>query len=119
MSTYIKAALSASSSGRAIKVVATATPGTLLHTAAAVTGDDNCDEVWLWATNSSTSPVKLTIEWGGVTSPDDTNEVTLAGEAGWVLIVPGFVLQNSLLIRAFADTTNVVLAGGYVNKIRV
>ena len=118
MASFSKAELSGSTDGRAIKVAATATPGTTLHTAGAVTGDDNYDEIFLWACNTDTSDRKLTVEFGGTTSPDDTIEVTIPAESGLVLVLPGLVLQNSLVVRAFAATANVVIVLGYINKIR-
>ena len=66
MATFSKVELSGSTDGRMILVAQTATPGTLIHTANAVTGADNYDEVWLWAVNSDATNRKLTIEWGGV-----------------------------------------------------
>lgn len=98
-----------------IKVVATATPGTTIHTAGS--GTTNLDEVWLWAVNSDTSARKLTIEYGDTTSPDDTIEVTISPESGLVLVCPGLVIQNSLVVKAFAATANVVMLTGYVNRI--
>lgn len=118
MATFAKAELSASTDGRPILVAATATAGTTLHTAGAVTGDDNYDEIWLWAMNSDTTARKLTLEWGGTTAPNDLIEVTIPAEAGLVLVAPGLVLQNGLLVRAFAATANVVTMHGYINKIR-
>ena len=119
MSTYVKAELSGSTDGRGIKVAATGTPGTTIHTVAAVTGDDNYDEIYLWAVNSDTVDRKLTIEWGSTTSPDDLIEVTnIPAESGLVLVVPGLILQNSLIVRAFCGTANVVMIHGYFNKIR-
>lgn len=117
MATALKRKLSGSTDGRMIKVAATATPGTTIHTAVAGTTAGTYDEIWLWAVNSSTSSVKLTIEFGGTTSPDDTIEVAIAAESGLMLIVPGFVLQNSMVVKAFASTANVVLIGGFVNSI--
>jgi hypothetical protein len=118
MPSYTKAKLSGSTDGRLIKVAAIATPGTLLHAAGAVAGDDNFDEVWLWAVNTDSVDRTLTIEWGGVLAPDDLIEVTLPAESGPIPVVPGLVLQNALSVRAFAAAANVVLVGGYVNKIR-
>ena len=118
MATYTRAELSGSTDGRGIKVAATATPGTTIHTAGAVTGDDNYDEIYLWAVNSDTTARKLTLEWGGTTSPDDTIEQTIGAESGLVMVAPGLNLQNSLVVRAFAATANVVMLFGFVNKIR-
>jgi hypothetical protein len=115
MPVYSKNALSGSTNGRHILVAATSTPGTLIHTA--VSGTSAFDEVWLYATNTDTTPRKLTIEWGGTTSPNDTIEVTIPAESGYTLIAPGLLLQNGLVIRAFAATTNVIIINGFVNRI--
>jgi hypothetical protein len=116
--TVAKAKLSGSTDGRLVKVAAVATPGTLLHAADAVAGDDNFDEVWLWAVNTDGNDRKLTIQWGGTAAPDDLIELTLPAESGLVPVVPGLVLQNGLSVRAFAAAANVVMVGGYVNKLR-
>jgi len=115
MATYSRELLSGSTQGKQIKVGATATPGTLIHTA--VSGTTDLDEIWLYAVNSSSSGVKLTIEWGEASAPDGHVEVTLAAEDGYQLVVPGLLLQNALVVRAFAGTTNVILINGYVNRI--
>jgi len=115
MAQFTKQLLSGSTNGRMIKVAAVATPGTTIHTA--VAGISDIDEVWLWAVNSDTSDRELTIEYGGVAAPDDLIEITLAAESGLVLLTPGLVLQNSLVIRAFAASANVVMVGGFVNRI--
>ena len=115
MATYSKVKLSGGTTGKNVKVVATATAGTTIHTAVAGTSD--LDEVWLYACNTDSTDRKLTIEYGGVTSPDDLTEVTIAAEAGWVLVCPGLLLQNGLVIKAFAAAANVVMINGYVNRI--
>lgn len=115
MATFTKRILSGSTNGRMIKVVAVATAGTLIHTA--VAGASDMDEVWLWAVNSDTTDRKLTIEYGGVAAPDDLIEVTIRAESGLVLIMPGMILQNSLVIRAFAAAANVVMVSGFANRI--
>lgn len=118
MATVVKTELSGSTDGRLILVAATATPGTTVHTAGSVTGTDNYDEIWLWGVNSTTVSVKLTLEWGSTTAPNDNIEVVLSPEDGLVALVPGLVLQNALLVRAFAANANVVSLGGYVNQLR-
>ena len=117
MATYTKLKLSGSTNGRGIKVAATATAGTTIHTAQSGTTDGLYDEIYLWCINTSTTAVKLTIEWGGVTAPDDHIEVTIPGEMGLYSVVPGFVLQNSLVVRAFAGTANVLIIHGHVHRI--
>jgi hypothetical protein len=113
MATFSKQLLSGSTDGKNVKVVATATAGTTIHTAHA----SATDEVWLYAMNTDSVSRKLTLEYGGTTSPDDLVEVTIGTEAGWVLVCPGLLLTNSLVIKAFAAAANVVVLNGYVNRI--
>lgn len=118
MATYTKTKLSASTDGRAIKVAATATAGTTIHTGSATA--TTYDEVWLYAQNTDTSAVKLTIEWGGTTAPDDLIEVTVQPEAGLVAVATGLLIKGNatpLVIRAFAATANVITIHGFVNQI--
>lgn len=118
MATFSKQILSGSTDGKGIKVAATASSGTTIHTASTTT--TTLDEVWLYAQNTSASDVKLTIQWGGTTSPDDDIEFTVKAENGLYLIVPGLILKGNataLVVRAFAATTNVITIHGYVNRI--
>ena len=120
MATYTKTILSGSTDGKGILVAATATAGTTVHTGSATA--TTLDEVWLYAVNTSTSAVKLTIEWGGTTDPDDLIELTIAAESGLVLVAPGLLVKGNatpLVVRAFAATANVVTIHGYVNQITV
>lgn len=100
--------------GRGIKVVRTATAGTLIHTA--IVGTTDIDIIFLYAVNSDTADRKLTLEWGGVTVPDDLIEVTIEAESGLKLIAPGIPLQNELVVRAFAAAANVITIHGYVHR---
>lgn len=109
--------LTSSTDGLGVVIAATASAGTTVHTAGAVSGTTGGDEVWIWALNTSATPVKLTIQYGGTTSPDNDIEYTVPAEAGPFLVVPGFWIQNSKVIRAFAGTTNVIVLYGYVNII--
>jgi hypothetical protein len=117
MATVVKRKLSGATDGRMIKVVQTATAGTTIHTAVAGTTAGTFDEIWLWAVNSSAAAVKLTIEYGGVASPDDLIEFTVPAENGLYLILPGLILQNGLVVRAWAGSANVIMVGGFVNSI--
>jgi hypothetical protein len=89
----------------------------LIHTATAETGAGDYDEIYLFACNMDTSARTLTIEWGGVSSPDDLIKLTLAAQAGLVLVIPGLILQNGLVCRAFASAANVVNISGFVNRM--
>lgn len=118
MATFNKIVLSGSTDGRMIKVAQTASAGTTIHTGS--TTATTLDEIYLYAVNSSSSAVKLTIEWGSTSSPDDLIEQTIAGESGLYLIVPGLVIKGNataLVVRAFAASANVINIAGYVNRI--
>lgn len=118
MATYTKTILSGSTDGKGIKVAATATPGTTIHTGP--TNTAHIHEVWLYAVNTDTTPRKLTIEWGGTTSPDDLIEVTIPAESGMTIVAPGFVLKgnaSALVVRAFGASANVIVVHGFVNTI--
>jgi hypothetical protein len=120
MATFTKKILSASTDGKAIKVAATATAGTLVHTGSTTT--TTLDEIWLYAVNSSASSVKLTIEWGEATAPDGNIELTVQPEAGLVTVIPGLLIKGNataLTVKAFAATANVITIHGFVNQITV
>ncbi|NBP58745.1 hypothetical protein EBU71_19820 [bacterium] len=123
MATFTKLALQpagTTGTGLGIKVAATATAGTAVHTASTTT--TTIDEIWLYAVNTSSSSVKLTIEWGEATAPDGNIELTVLPEAGLVTVIPGLVLQGNAtarVVRAFAATANVVVVHGFVNRISV
>lgn len=112
MATFSKVILSGSTNNRPIAVAATATPGTLIHTAHATA----LDEIWIYAVNSSTSSVKLTVEFGGTTNTENI-ELTVNAESGLFLVIPGIPLTGSSVVRAFAGTANAINITGYVNRI--
>lgn len=109
---------SGSTNGRMVKVVQTATPGTLLHTAIAGTAD--MDIVTIYVCNTSASAVDVTIELGGVTSPDDTVILAaLASKRGFTLLVDRASLNNGVAIRAFASAANVIVAKVEVQRLEL
>lgn len=104
--------------GLGVLVAATATAGTVIHTAANVA--TTIDEIWLYAVNTHSASIKLTIEWGEATEPNGNIEVTVGNEAGLLLVIPGLVLQGNTtpkVVRAFAATANEIVIHGYVNRI--
>jgi hypothetical protein len=117
MGTYTAKPFSGSANGRGIKVTATSTPGTTIHTAVNSTDSGVMDENWLYACNLHTSVVNLTIEFGGTTAPDDTIVVPLQSKSGLVPIIPGLRLNGNVVIKAFASVANVVMIVGNVNAI--
>jgi hypothetical protein len=118
MATFSKLILSGSTDGKGIKVVQTATAGTTIHTGSSTA--TTLDEIWLYAVNTDSTDRKLTIEWGGVASPDDLIEYTVKAENGLYLIAAGLLIKGNatpLVVRAFAATANVISIHGYVNRI--
>lgn len=115
MATYTKQLLSGSTNGMPIKVVATATLGTTIHTA--VSGTSSLDEIWLWAINTDTVDRLLTIEYGDATAPDHNIILTIPAKSGLITVIPGLLLQNAKVVTAFAAAANVIIIDGYVNRI--
>lgn len=119
MATFTKVALSGSTQGKAIKVAATASTGTTIH--ATGTSSSIIDEVWLYAYNSSTGPITLTIQYGGTTAVDNDIKIDVPPTSGLTLIVPGLILTGTgaaaNTVYAYAGTTNVITISGYVNRI--
>jgi len=116
MASYTKNKLSGSTNGKAVRVSGTST-GTAVTVHQAVTGTANWDEIWVYANNTSATAAKLTLEWGTTTAIDGNIELTVSAESGLVLVIPGIILQNSLLVKAFAATADVILLTGYVHNI--
>ena len=50
-----------------------------------------------------------------------SNEVkfTIPPNVGLIEIIPSFLLQNSLVVNAYANVASVVNAGGFVNRITI
>jgi hypothetical protein len=123
MATFSKLTLQPAGStgtGLGVLVAATATAGTAIHTASSTA--TTIDEIWLYAVNTHTSSIKLTIEWGEATEPNGNIELTIAAESGLVLVTPGLLLQGNAtpkVVRAFAATANEIVIHGYVNRITV
>lgn len=119
MATFTKVALSGSTQGKPIKVAATATTGTTIH--ATGTSSSIIDEIWLYAYNSSTAYVTLTVEYGGTTAPDQNIKIDIPPTSGLTLVVPGLILTGTGAaannVTAFAGTANVITISGYVNRI--
>ena len=119
MTTFSKQFLSASTDGAAIKVVATDSTGTTIH--ATGISASIIDEVWLYAYNSHSTTVELTLQYGGITSPNNDIKITLDSKAGLTLLVPGLILKGTgsvaTTVYAYAATANVITLSGYVNRI--
>lgn len=110
---------SASTQGKGIKVVQTSTVGTPIHTTGV--SASVVDRIYLFAFNSDTADRVLTIEFGGVTAPDQNIVLTIPTRAGDVLVVDGRMLLGNgiagLTTGAFCPTANVIIVSGWVMRI--
>ena len=124
MATFTKLALQPAGTtgdGLGLTVVATATAGTAIHTAS--TTATTIDEIWLYAVNTHSSAVTLTIEFGGVSVTKDIIQQSIAASpSGLVLVCAGLILQGNAtpkVVRAFAGTASKIEIFGFVNRITV
>lgn len=115
---YSRHQLSASVDGAPIVVVATATPGTTIHTAES--GDQAIDEPQLNATNVTNASVTLTVAWGGVTDPGNLilKNYVLAAYSAQVPITSGQLLQNAKAVAAWCSVASAVnISGGVIRTM--
>lgn len=120
MATMSKQTLSGSTNGRGIKVTTVAPidgSDTTIHTA--VTGTSDTDLITLYAYNDDTVSRRLELGWGGTSDPDDLIIQDIPSRAGLVLVTADLPLRNSLVVVASAETANVIVIYGYVNRIDV
>jgi hypothetical protein len=117
MATYSRLLLSGSTNGLPIPVAATATPGTLIHTA--LGGASGFDELTLYASNVTGSAATLTVEWGGVSDPGShlVKSYSIAGNSIGVPLASGLPLNGGLVVRAFSGTGNAINITGFVTRI--
>ena len=123
--TFQKRHLSASIDGQPIHITGSASgSATKIHTA--VAGTVNMDEVWLYANNTHTAEIVLTLCWGdagtgsGATGDGGIEaqlKTALSASAGSYLVAPGLLLNNGHTLHAFAATADKVNVIGYVNRI--
>lgn len=117
MASLSTALLSGSTDGKQIKVTGTGTGATVtVHTAHATAKD----AIWLYADNDDTTgDVTLTLEIGAATDPDNVLKKTIPargtpGNDGRINILDGYILTNSLILKAFASSANKIKLSGFV-----
>jgi hypothetical protein len=117
VATYSIEKLSGSTDGKGVKVTATATTGTTIHTATVNASDIDLISLWAANNNASGNTRTLTIEWGTTTAADGNIKVPVPAAAGPVFICDRLPLMNGLIVTAFADVTNEVLIFGFVSRV--
>lgn len=115
--TYSIERLSGSTDGKGVKVTATASTGTTIHTATSGAGD--IDLVTLYAANNDADGETrtLTLEWGTTTAADGNIVVSVPCKMGPILVCERLPIMNSLLVTAFADEANDILLFGRVERV--
>lgn len=115
MASISKQILSGSTNGRLIQITGTSSgAANTVHTA--ISGTASMDEINLYAINTGTADVLVTIEHGGTGVANEIRFV-IPGQVGQVQISEKLLLQNGLVVKAYAATGSVVNIGGYVNRI--
>lgn len=108
--------LSGSTNGRPIPVAATASPGTLIHTATSATGA--LDQIDLDVTNVTGTAATITVEWGGTTDPADHLVKNYSIPAySKVPLASGLRLGGGVVVRAFSGTASALNITGSVATI--
>lgn len=114
--TFTIVPLTGSTDFRGIKVTTTATAGTTIHTAQA--SATLPDLLTVKITNTDTSARPYTLEWGGVTSPDDLMKgVVLPGQT--VTVCHQHPIRNSLVVRCFSGTMTWIDGVSYTGAANV
>ena len=120
MATFTKLKLSGSTGGRGIAVVSTTIgTGSTIHATNTTSG--NIDEIWLYANNTHSAALVLTLEFGGTISTTDYIQQSIAATpSGLVLVCAGLILANTgsaLTITASTTTASKLEIFGFVNRI--
>lgn len=120
MATYTKQTLSESINGKAVNITATGINTNLIHMT--LPSAASMDEVWLYATNSTTSDITLNLLYGGTNfTTDILFEGVIEAYAGSVLICPGLIARGDgttgFSIYGNSSTAAGINVFGYVNRI--
>jgi hypothetical protein len=116
MALFSKVLLSGSTNGKGILITGTTSgSATTIHTACS--GTANMDEIWIYLVNQeATEEILTTVQFGSDATADEI-AVSVPAAAGLQFVVPGLVLNNSNIVKAFAATGSKVVAHGFVNRI--
>jgi len=129
MATYSKITLQptagTTTSGIPINVTGVSGSPTVIHTTQ--TSATAFDQIWLYATNTYTSQITLTIQVGGGSGSAPANQITMTipAQSGLTLVVPGLILAGTgsagNTVTAFYVTTGgygYINIFGYVNRVQ-
>ncbi len=115
-----KKAFSASTNGKRIKVTATSSPGTTIHTVTTTVG--TVEDIYLDMVNNHTAAVDVHVEFGGTTDPDDVVHYygvpAKTAMAGAIPLHRGSLIgaASPPVVKVWASVANVITIGGDVNS---
>lgn len=79
------------------------------------------DEIWVYASNKTSNDAVLTINAGQLFGAKELLKITIPGNAGLVLVIPGLLLrgggQFGAIMEALASVDNALEISGYINRI--
>lgn len=91
--------------------------GTIVHSAVTSTGNVAHDEIWAYASTTHSAAATVTLQYGSSASGNMVVLTLPASGSGMVPMIPGLLLNDSAILRAFASVANVVSIHGYANRI--
>lgn len=116
MATFTKVLLSGSTGGRNVKVAATSSPGTLIHTTG--TSATIIDEITLTVINMSSAAATALVQNGGTTSTDDHIQMSLDPyEVRQLVICLCGTGAAGREVRVVGSSANIINVAGWVNRI--
>jgi len=114
--TYSKDFLSASTNGKQISINLSTQPLTTIHTQPAAFISSSIDEIYLYATNNSTSSATFNLLWGGSSSADIIS-YTLPAQQTRFMVADGKLITNGLSVYGNVSGSGTVVVDGFVNRI--
>lgn len=112
MPSFSRQLFSGSTNGKPINIAATASPGTLIHTAHAT----DKDVVYLELCDYGAVDTICTVEIG-TTGSYQTFRVKVLKDSGPVVAIEKITLTGSQEVRVFCSAANEVVAFGHVDRI--
>ena len=98
-----------------VVVGAVASPGTSVHVAPTAT--NGTDNVWVYAHNTGSATVNLTMQYAGTNATGTNFIMGIPAQAGLTLVAPGLVFESGSYVRAFAAHSGSIYLTGYVNRV--
>lgn len=95
------------------KLVAVSSAGSAATIDTATSSTDDADFWYLWATNTDTSAIKLVVLVGGTTEPDNVVYAETIDAGMRVVVLDGYMANNSKTLKAYAGTINKITVDGH------